>query len=212
MSGEAARTGEEQVSDEVTVVDERTLRILRAAIDLAEEGGFTAVRLRDVAQASGVALGTLYKRFRSKEDLLIGVINHELEVFRGRLGQAPKIDDRSARLMAIFVLLTDFLVERPHFGRAVVRSAAAGEQALASRLSRFHHDLGAIVVGAYLGGEARMPSEDEITLVSTLQRVWFALLVGWAGGINSREEVLADVEKAAALMIRGCAGARADGG
>ena len=41
-----------------------------AAIELAERGGFEGVRLRDVAAHADVALGTLYRRFRSKEDLL----------------------------------------------------------------------------------------------------------------------------------------------
>ena len=35
-------------------------------MELAEEGGFEAVRLRDLASHADVALGTLYKRFRSK--------------------------------------------------------------------------------------------------------------------------------------------------
>ena len=37
----------------------RLRRILAAAVALAERGGFEAVRLRDVAQESQVALGTL---------------------------------------------------------------------------------------------------------------------------------------------------------
>ena len=47
----------------------RMRRIVDAAVELAEQGGFEAVRLRDVAERSDVALGTLYKYFRSKEDI-----------------------------------------------------------------------------------------------------------------------------------------------
>ena len=47
-------------------MEERARRILDAAIELAEQGGFEAVRLRDVAAQANVALGTLYRRFRSK--------------------------------------------------------------------------------------------------------------------------------------------------
>lgn len=186
-----------------TVVDERTLRILRAAIGLAEDGGFQAVRLRDVAQVSGVALGTVYKRFRSKEDLLIGVISHELEAVRERLTDQVRGGDRLARLRAIFELLTDFLCERPNFGRAVIRSAAAGEQAMAERLVRFHGALAEVVLAALLAGEARPPTPAEIAVVSVLQRVWFALLVGWASGLHDRAAVLGELSGAAALMIHG---------
>ena len=51
--------------------EERARRIVDSAVELAEQGGFEAVRLRDVAAHAGVALGTLYRRFRSKEDLLV---------------------------------------------------------------------------------------------------------------------------------------------
>ena len=56
-----------------TVLD-RTQRIVQTAIALAEEGGFEAVRLRDVAAQANVALGTVYKRFSSKEDILVAGI------------------------------------------------------------------------------------------------------------------------------------------
>ena len=55
-------------------LDEKAQRIIAAAFELAQTGGFEAVRLRDVAARSDVALGTLYKRFRSKEDILVGAL------------------------------------------------------------------------------------------------------------------------------------------
>src|SRR5512147_3180818 len=57
----------------------RMRRIVDTAVDLAEQGGFEAVRLRDVAERSDVALGTLYKYFRSKEDILLFALNEEIE-------------------------------------------------------------------------------------------------------------------------------------
>ena len=53
---------------------DRSDAILDVAIELAEEGGFDNVRQRDVAAQAGVALGTLYKRFRSKEMLLVATL------------------------------------------------------------------------------------------------------------------------------------------
>ena len=58
-------------------VEERTRRIVETAVELAESGGFEAVRMRDVAAHAGVALGTFYKRFRSKEDLLVAALEME---------------------------------------------------------------------------------------------------------------------------------------
>ena len=47
--------------------------ILRAAIDVFAERGFFNAQVADVARAAGVAAGTVYLYFRSKDDLLISI-------------------------------------------------------------------------------------------------------------------------------------------
>src|ERR1700681_88397 len=48
----------------------RRKRIVAVAMDLASRGGYEAVQMRDVAARAGVALGTLYRYFSSKDQLL----------------------------------------------------------------------------------------------------------------------------------------------
>ena len=48
----------------------RRTRVLEAAIELASEGGYDAVQMRDVATRAQVALGTIYRYFSSKDELL----------------------------------------------------------------------------------------------------------------------------------------------
>ena len=45
-------------------------RVLDAALELAAEGGYDAVQMRDVAARAQVALGTIYRYFSSKDHLL----------------------------------------------------------------------------------------------------------------------------------------------
>lgn len=207
MTG-ATRTGTPSV---VAVVlpgevptDERTRRILDAAVHLAEAGGFAAVRLREVAQTSGVALGTVYKRFRSKEDLLVGVLSVEVHDLRIRLANAPIAGETPlSRVIAFFAFLTDFLCDRPNFGRAVVRSAASGEPALSERLAQFHSVLFELSLVALCGEPARKPSTNEALMLSALQQVWFAALCGWAGALYPKTGVVDQVSSAARLMTFG---------
>ena len=49
-------------------MDERAQRIVSTAMALAAKDGFAAMKLRDVAAHAQVALGTVYRRFRSKEE------------------------------------------------------------------------------------------------------------------------------------------------
>ena len=50
---------------------ERRIRILETAMRLAGEGGYEAVQMRAVAEESGVALGTIYRYYSGKDEMLI---------------------------------------------------------------------------------------------------------------------------------------------
>ncbi len=197
-------TRDAPAGSELLRADERTRRILDAAVQLAEAGGFAAVRLRDVAQTSGVALGTVYKRFRSKEDLLLGVLTQELHELRTQIGDAPVVGPTPLlRVIGFFAFLTDFLCRRPNLARAVVRSAASGEQALSERLASFHAKLFELSFAALQGGPYRGPTAGEAVMLSALQQVWFSALCGWAGSLYDRAEVVRQVAAAARLMMHG---------
>ena len=45
-------------------------QIVRAALELLEDGEYDQIQVRDVAKRADVALGTLYRYFASKEHLL----------------------------------------------------------------------------------------------------------------------------------------------
>ena len=52
--------------------------ILRAAIDVFAGRGFFNAQVADVARAAGVAAGTVYLYFRSKDDLLVSVFERSM--------------------------------------------------------------------------------------------------------------------------------------
>lgn len=62
--------------------------IMAAALELFGEKGFTVTRLDDVARRAGVAKGTLYLYFDSKQDLFIKVVEHALKQNIAPLEQA----------------------------------------------------------------------------------------------------------------------------
>src|SRR5262245_13245869 len=53
--------------------------ILRAAIDVFAERGFFNAQVADVARAAGIAAGTVYLYFRSKDDLLVSVFERTMK-------------------------------------------------------------------------------------------------------------------------------------
>ena len=53
--------------------------MLRAAIDTFAARGFFNAQVADVARAAGVAAGTVYLYFRSKDDLLISIFERTMK-------------------------------------------------------------------------------------------------------------------------------------
>jgi TetR/AcrR family fatty acid metabolism transcriptional regulator len=73
--------------------------ILRAAIKVFAGRGFFQSKVADVAAAAGVADGTVYLYFRSKDDLLISIFNDTMdEVIATSKLELAKIDDPAAKL------------------------------------------------------------------------------------------------------------------
>jgi len=187
-------------------------RIFDVAIELAEEGGYDNVRQRDVAARAGVALGTLYKRFRSKEDILSAALERETAQLERKLERLPvKAPTAEERLVAFYSVLTRALTKRPNFTRAVLRAMASGQPEVAKHVVAYQGRMNAMLIATMRGG-GRMtysdatvspPTEKEHTLALLLQQNWFASLIGWSAGLHSQGEVIEHVKTAARLYLKG---------
>src|SRR6185295_15743974 len=73
--------------------------ILRAAIDTFAERGYFNAQVADVARAAGVAAGTVYLYFKSKDDLLVSIFERSMRegLSRGRESVA-NLEDPPERL------------------------------------------------------------------------------------------------------------------
>jgi AcrR family transcriptional regulator len=202
-------------------VNPRARRIVDTAIDLAEKGGFEAVRLRDVAAEADVALGTLYRYFRSKEDMLIAALNSEVESLEARLQARPMPGSTPLeRVDAFFRAATRGLMRRPRLARAILRAAASGDHELAEKVAAFHSRMSAMILAAMhgrpivapaadpAGGNGDRPAApppgtaDELAVAGLLQHIWFSCLIGWAGGLMNQTEVLDRMASATSLLTR----------
>jgi TetR/AcrR family transcriptional regulator, cholesterol catabolism regulator len=186
-------------------------RIFDVAIELAEEGGYDNVRQRDVAARAGVALGTLYKRFRSKEDILSAALERDTAKLERKLEKSPvKGESVDERLVSFFTIVTRALCRRPHYARAVVRAMASGQPEVARNVLAYQGRMNGLVIAAMRGvprlsygdAAAAPPSEREQALALLLQQNWFASLIGWSAGLHSQTEVVEHVRLAARLYLK----------
>ncbi len=200
-------------------MEERSRRIVKAAIELAERGGFEAVRLRDVAAHAEVALGTLYRRFRSKEDLLLAALELQVAEQERRFRASPPVADTPLeRVTEFFERITREMCARPNLARALVRAVASGAPELTLKVSTFHTRMEDLISAALRGEQGRdrdtPPSERERRLGYSLLLVWFAALTGWASGLHDPSGIVRHTRVAAEMMLeaggpgaeRACAG------
>ncbi len=183
--------------------DERTDRILDVAMELAELDGYDAVRLRDLAERAEVALGTVYRRFGSKEDILAAALERLVSQFQGIIELAPIPGDTPVdRMDAIFALGTRVMVDRPKLAAALLRTVASGIPELAGRVLRYQDAVQDILGVVLRGGRGGPPlTDDEQECLRMLQNQWFAEMVGWTGGLHDADVVEARMRAAARRLL-----------
>lgn len=86
---------------------------MQAAAEAFGTGGFGAITMAGLARAVGLAKGTLYLYFRSKEELFVAVLEAELDRWQQELmARLNAAEDLSPEELAIH--LADSIAGRPH--------------------------------------------------------------------------------------------------
>src|SRR5919108_3046657 len=116
--------------------------ILRAAIDVFADRGFFNAQVADVARAAGVAAGTVYLYFRSKDDLLASIFERTMRecLARGRAAAGANAADRLRRLAELHLA---------HLGRD--RNLAIVFQVELRQSTKFMERFSATLLRDYLG-------------------------------------------------------------
>jgi AcrR family transcriptional regulator len=178
----------------------RRARIIAATLALAARGGFEAVQMREVAERSEVALGTLYRYFPSKIHLLVSAMGSEVERLSGRLQkrQAPGAT-RAERVSFVLERSTRSLQRDPLLTEAMVRAMMAADPSLAPEVTAIRQGMSDLIVQAMRNGG--QPQEHDVEIAAILQDVWFARQIAWLGGRIDATDVWRDIHQAIVLVV-----------
>ena len=196
MTGTTTRSGRGTRAAETAA---RKRRLLDAATELAAEGGYDAVQMRDVAARAEVALGTLYRHYTSKDQLLLAALAQQAATLRERLDQRPPRGATRGRARR---------------GRAAARVARARTPA-ACHPGDAHRDV--VARRHRRAGEARdqrdaardhrrrrrrrAAIDDLDDIMQVLGAVWFAELTFWSVGIRARHARWATTSRAPLSLL-----------
>lgn len=68
---------------------EKEQRILASAIRIFAEKGFSGATTSQIAKEAGVAEGTIFRYFKTKKDILTGILVHTINIFGAKLVMSP---------------------------------------------------------------------------------------------------------------------------
>src|SRR4051794_6515387 len=138
----------------------RRRRILEASARLAGRGGFDAVQMREVAESSQVALGTLYRYFPSKIHLLVATMQNQLERMHRTLREKPPAGDTAAeRVTGTLMLAFRALQREPQLADAMVRALTFADRSVSPEVDQVSRRTTMIILDAMDLGE---PTPDQL--------------------------------------------------
>jgi AcrR family transcriptional regulator len=115
----------EQTKERVRQARQEAYRglILDAACRIFGERGYAEARVQEIAEAAGVATGTVYGIFPSKQELYRAVHRENLEALAVEYARIPTAASPAALMLARVATSTRFLTARPHYLRLYLREA-----------------------------------------------------------------------------------------
>lgn len=177
----------------------RRQRVIEAAVDLGNEGGYDAVQMRDVAATAGVALGTIYRYFSSKDHLLAETLVDWMEDLGRKVNRRPPKGEHVVdRVIDVLRRATRAMEASPNLSEAVVTALSSSDP----HAARCQREVGLVmntVMADAFPDDFDQVKRDDIARV--LGHVWFSSLLGWTNkwyGINQAGD---ELEIAAHLLL-----------
>lgn len=103
-------------------------RILDIVVELLESEGYEAVQLREVARRAKTSLATIYKRYSTRDELILAALDSWMDEHRyaGLAGRDPEADDSLYEaLMRMFRTIFEPWEKHPGMLMAYARARAA---------------------------------------------------------------------------------------
>lgn len=98
----------------------RQLEIIEAAGEILTESGLAGLTTKNLAAKMGFAESALYRHFKSKEEIIVTMLQYQAADMDKRLtGCIAKLDNPEEKIKAVFNSHFDFFAKHPHFLVAV---------------------------------------------------------------------------------------------
>ena len=196
-------------------VRERSKAAFRAAILSAAESvftreGFSAAKMADIAAEAGVAAGTLYNYFGSKEEIFQSIISSGMTELSEEVETASREPDPIARLRRMTEVMLAFLNARGSLFLIYVQMQGGPDmESLSSAIEhaeirKWHLGLLTQAATEAQGQQNLRTDIDPQTLVLALTGITHGFITRWAEEGCAPGELARHVDTIFELFLKGC--------
>jgi AcrR family transcriptional regulator len=179
-------------------------KLFDAALKLVGERGAASVTVDEIAAEAGVAKGTVYYNFASKDALVDALLRHGVDLLASRLRVAEGEAETDRAMESLVDGMLGFFAEYPAFGQLLVSELWRTPGQWHGTLSLLRDDIVSIVRGQMqrLSDEGRLPEGVQVgTASAALFGTLLVIALDWQ--VFQPERTLADVREAVLLLVRG---------
>jgi AcrR family transcriptional regulator len=196
----------------------RRRRVLDAVIDLVAAGRLDEMGMKEVAERSGVALGTIYRYFSSRDHLAAAALADWAGALAGRSagegegegdgrgaggrrveGDGEGGGSKADRLVVVLRRGVRAYERQPHFARLLVLAATSTDPHAGECYAR----MGASVYGTLGAALDGLDPVERTRVLDVVGAVWYQALIDWVNDRKTIAEVYDAVESAARLVLAG---------
>jgi len=182
--------------------------IINAAQAVFSDVGFDRARVSDIARKAGVADGTIYLYFKSKDELLISLFEERvlpmMKAIEGAVAEGPQ--DPRGRLASLVQAYIDAMEENPSLGSIITMQVRQSRRFVTDYdnrpLARFFGGIGEIVQAGQAQGMFRRDLH-----IDTLRWMIFGALdaftLSWGLGHSSDADLSRMGDELVQLLLRG---------
>jgi TetR/AcrR family transcriptional regulator, fatty acid metabolism regulator protein len=184
-------------------------RILRAAVRVFAKNGFHDTRVSAVAKAAGVADGTIYLYFASKDELLRSLFDDRVETLLSHMkAELPKLPSAPAKLRRILEIQLGVLGNERDLAKVFTvifrQSTKLLKQYAATKFIAYLETIAAVVSEGQAAGDFR----PDVAPLLVARATWGALdgiALTWALGRGERGALVHSAGQLADVVLRGLA-------
>ncbi|HEY2510722.1 MAG TPA: TetR/AcrR family transcriptional regulator [Polyangiaceae bacterium] len=184
-------------------------RILRAAIKVFAKSGFFDARVSEVAKAAGVADGTIYLYFKSKDELLVSLFEDRVErLLTFMREELPKREGAPARLRAIIEMQLGLLEGERELAEVITiilrQSTKLMKEYAAPKFMAYLDAIARVVADGQKNGDFRDDVPPHLVARATFGAL-DGIVLTWALGKAEQGALRRAATQLADVMLRGLA-------